>query len=76
MVREMKRRNMEANGGLLRDDVTGEIMDPSAKSQRGITPPSNEVQVDHVVPIDQGGTRAMNNLLLRTRSNNRAKWNN
>lgn len=72
----MKRLNMEANGGVLRDDVTGEIMVPSVKSQRGVTPPSNEVQVDHIIAVDNGGTRTITNLELRTRANNRAKWNN
>ncbi len=67
--------NMEANDGVLKDDVTGEIMVPSSKSQRGITPPSNEVQIDHIIAVDNGGTRTMSNLELRTRSNNRAKWN-
>jgi len=76
MVREMKRLNMEANGGVLRDDVTGEVMVPSVKSQRGVAPPSNEVQVDHIIAVDNGGTRTITNLELRTRANNRVKWNN
>ncbi|MCW1917126.1 hypothetical protein OJ996_26325, partial [Luteolibacter sp. GHJ8] len=75
-VQEMKKMNMEANNGVLRDDVTGEVMVPSAKSQKGVTPPPNEVQVDHIVPVDKGGTRTMSNLELRTRANNRAKSNN
>ncbi len=74
-VREMKRLNMESNGGILLDDVTGEVMVPSVKSIKGITPPSNEVQVDHKIPVDRGGTRTINNLELRTRANNRAKSN-
>lgn len=73
MVTEMKRLNMEANGGVVRDDVTGEIMMPSIKSQRGVTPPANEVQVDHIIPVYKGGTRTITNLELRTRANNRAK---
>jgi hypothetical protein len=75
MVREMHRINREANGGLLRDDVTGEIGIPSSKSQRGVTPPPNEIQVDHIIPVDKGGTRTPENLNLRLRTNNRKKSN-
>ena len=74
-VREMKRLKLESNGGILLDDVTGEVMVPSVKSRKGITPPSNEVQVDHKIPVDRGGTRTINNLELRTRANNIAKSN-
>ena len=69
----MKRLNREHNNGQLRDDVTGEIMVDSSKSVRGVTPPANEVQVDHIIPVARGGSRTMSNLELRTRANNRAK---
>jgi hypothetical protein len=74
-VREMKEANRAQNGGTLRDDVTGEEMVDSAKSERGVTPPPNEAQVDHVIPVDAGGTRTQKNLELRTQYNNRLKSN-
>jgi hypothetical protein len=73
-VQEMKALNRKANGGVLRDDVTGELMVDSAKSVKGVQPPSNEAQVDHIIPASRGGTRSSTNLELRTRANNRAKW--
>lgn len=73
--REMKRKNRERNGGELRDDVTGELMVDSQKSVRGVTPPDNEVQIDHKIPKSRGGTRSSSNLELRTRKNNRDKGN-
>jgi hypothetical protein len=73
-VKEMKRLNREHNGGVLRDDVTGELMQDSAKSTRGLTSPQNEAQVDHVVPQSRDGTRSSSNLELRTRKNNCDKW--
>lgn len=73
-VREMKKVNMKANNGVLRDDLTGEVMVPSKKSVRGITPAANEAQVDHIKPVLKGGTRHMKNLQLITRKNNRTKW--
>lgn len=74
-VREMKQANRAQNDGELRDDVTGERMVDSKKSESGVTPPSNEAQVDHKNPVDNGGTRHMSNLELRTRKNNRKKSN-
>ena len=72
---EMLKANREHNDGILRDDRTGEVMVESQKSQKGVTPPQNEAQVDHIKPVDKGGTRAQDNLELRTRKNNRDKWN-
>lgn len=73
-VKEMKAINREHNGGVLRDDVTGEVMTDSQKSAKGVTPPSNEAQVDHKESVKNGGTRTNSNLELRTRKNNRNKW--
>ncbi|WP_425251656.1 hemagglutinin repeat-containing protein [Janthinobacterium sp. NFX145] len=72
-VREMKKANRENNDGLLRDDVTGEILVDSKKSQSGVIPPSNEAQIDHRKPVNAGGTREQYNLLLRSRKGNRDK---
>ena len=73
-VRQMKEANRKHNDGVLRDDVTGEVMVDSAKSKRGVSPPQNEAQVDHIKPQSKGGTRSNTNLQLRTRKNNRDKW--
>ncbi|MBK9260810.1 MAG: type IV secretion protein Rhs, partial [Polyangiaceae bacterium] len=74
-VREMKAANRAENGGELRSDLSGKPMVDAAKSQRGVTPPPNEVQVDHIAPVDKGGTRTQSNLQLITREENRIKWN-
>jgi len=66
--------NREHNEGWLRDDVTGEQAIPSKKSMHGVEPPSNEAQLDHVLPESKGGTRSNKNLQVRTRKNNRDKW--
>jgi hypothetical protein len=76
--REMLEANRENNGGVLRDDVTGELGITSVKSMSGVTPPRNEIQVDHIKPVAAGGTRTQSNLELRLRENNRTKsdtWN-
>ncbi len=73
-VKEMKAANRAHNDGVLRDDVTGEIMVDSKKSTSGTTPPTNEAQVDHIKSVKNNGTRTNSNLQLRTRQNNREKW--
>jgi hypothetical protein len=73
-VSEMKAANKAHNEGVLRDDVTGEVMVDSGKSRSGVKPPTNEAQVDHKQPASRGGTRELTNLELRTRKNNRDKW--
>jgi len=75
-VREMKRLNREHNDGHLRSDKDGTMLVDSKKSTRGVTPPSNEAQIDHIVPVDRGGTRTSNNLQILSRQQNRDKWNN
>jgi hypothetical protein len=74
-AKEMKAANRKHNNGVLRDDVTGEVAIDSKKPTRGITPPRNEAQVDHINPVSNGGTREMKNLQIRTRQNNRKKSN-
>ncbi len=74
-VKQMKEANRAQNGGVLRDDVTGEVGVDSAKSMKGVTPPPNSIEVDHIVPVDAGGTRAQSNLQLLLKTNNRTKSN-
>jgi len=75
-VREMKRLNREHNDGVLRSDMDGSVLVDSQKSTRGVTPPSNEAQIDHIIPVDKGGTRTSTNLQILSRKQNRDKWNN
>ena len=74
-VREMKRLNRVHNDGALRSDMDGGILVDSKKSTRGVTPPSNEAQIDHIISVDKGGTRISTNLQILSRKQNRDKWN-
>jgi RHS repeat-associated protein len=75
-VGEMKRLNREHNDGELRSDLDGAVLVDSQKSMKGVTPPSTEAQIDHILSVDKGGTRASTNLQILSRQQNRAKWNN
>ena len=65
--------NSARNGGALRDDRTGEILVESSQSKEGVTPPTNEAQVDHVYPKSRGGSNSYGNAEVRSRGNNSNK---
>ena len=73
-TRAQKRRifeeNAKRNDGVLRDDQTGEELVRAQQHQRGVRPPDNEAQVDHVVPGSKGGTNSFENAEDRSRAGN------
>lgn len=74
-------QNMANNGGELRSDLDGTLLVPASKSQKGVTPPPNEVQIDHIVaknPADSSapaGTNSYSNAQVLSREQNRDKSN-
>lgn len=75
-------QNLDANGGVLRSDLDGEELVMPSKSQAGVTPPSNEAQIDHIdprVPSDpdvEPGSNSYSNAQVLSRLQNRIKSNN
>lgn len=59
--------------GQLKDDRDGTPLVPAQKHRRGVTPPDNEAQIDHVVPASKGGTNDYGNLRVRSRQANLKK---
>ena len=73
---------MANNGGVLRSDLNGEELVMPSKSVKGVTPPTNEAQIDHNIPRNPAdpnvppGTNSYNNARVFSRQQNRIKSNN
>lgn len=73
--------NMRRNNGVLRSDETGEPLIRPSQSRRGVTPPGDEAQVDHInprIPADPNaspGTNSYGNARVISRDANAAKSN-
>ena len=73
--RNILAKNRERNGGVLRDDRTGELLETPQKHMKGVTPPANEAQVDHVYPRAEGGPNSYLNAEVRGAAANNLKSN-
>ena len=71
--KKMLAENRKRNDGVLRDDRTGELGVQPKQSKKGVTPPDNEVHVDHVIPRSKGGTNSFSNAEVRLRKHNLQK---
>ncbi len=79
--RAIYRENMRRNNGVLRADDTGEMLVMPKQSQRGVTPPRNEAQIDHInarnpiSPNTPRGTNSYSNARILSREANQSKSN-
>jgi RHS repeat-associated protein len=71
--------NRERNKGEVKSDVQDDMhkgpLKKPEKSQKGVTPPQDEWQIDHVVPRDKDGTNSYTNAQVTSREYNRQKSN-
>jgi hypothetical protein len=73
--------NMTRNEGVLRSDLNGEELVMPSKSVKGVTPPTNEAQIDHIIPRKPAdpnvtpGSNSYGNAQVLSRKQNRLKSN-
>jgi RHS repeat-associated protein len=68
-------QNRAKNGGQVLCENCGVVTVKPQKSMKGVTPPKNEWQTDHIIPRDQGGDGSALNAEILCRTCNRAKSN-
>lgn len=67
--------NRERNGGVLRSDKTGKVLESPQQYVKGYNPPANEAQIDHILAKSNGGYNSFDNAQVIERSANLAKLN-
>jgi hypothetical protein len=67
---KIREANKAKNGGVLKDDKTGEILAEPMKHKKGVSPPPNEANIDHVFPRSRGGPNCYSNAEVRSRLGN------
>jgi hypothetical protein len=68
--------NMRRNGGVLRSDQTGKVLEWPKQGTTGRTPPPNEANIDHIFPRALGGDNSFKNAQVIERQANGAKSTN
>jgi hypothetical protein len=67
--------NKRAHGGRITSDGSGRPTVPGSRHTKGVTPPSNEAHIDHIVPKSKGGSNSYSNAQILTREENLKKGN-
>jgi hypothetical protein len=74
--RNILNQNKENNNGVIRSDESGKEAVPGQQGKKGVTPPANEANVDHITPKAKGGSNSYKNAQVLTREENLKKSDN
>lgn len=73
---EILRQNRARNGGVLRSDYSGKILEEPHRYTKGCAPNPNEAQIDHIAPRSLGGWNSAENAQVLSREENLKKSDN
>ena len=73
---DILQQNRERNGGVLRSDYSGKVLEEPHRYTKGYTPSPNEAQVDHINPRSRGGWNSAENAQVHSREENLRKSDN
>ncbi|TAG99718.1 MAG: HNH endonuclease [Sphingobacteriales bacterium] len=74
--KEVIEDNKNTNDGVNKCEICGVETVPAQKSEKGVTPPRNEIQVDHINAKSKGGAGLPSNGQVLCRDCNRKKSDN
>lgn len=66
---------MQQNGGVLRSDQSGAVLDLPTQSKKGQKANMNQAEIDHIEPRSKGGNNASSNAQVLSKKENIAKGN-
>jgi hypothetical protein len=67
--------NKRANGGVLKSDISGKILDSPVQSRKGVKANMNQAEVDHKIARSKGGTNSSSNAQIISKEENLRKSN-
>jgi hypothetical protein len=67
--------NKQANGGVLKSDKSGIVLDNPVQSKKGVPSNMNQAEVDHMKPKSKGGANSYKNTQVLSKKENIEKSN-
>ncbi|WP_238567926.1 DUF6443 domain-containing protein [Flavobacterium sp. ASV13] len=67
--------NMAKNGGVIKSDLSGKVLDPAVQSKKGVKANMNQAEVDHITAKSKGGKNSYGNAQVLSKEENLKKGN-
>jgi RHS repeat-associated protein len=65
-----KLENMKQNGGVIKSDKSGKVLNMSKQSKKGVKADMNQAEVDHIIPRSKGGKNTNDNMQIISKEEN------
>ncbi len=75
MKNKILAKNREANGGVLRSDLDGSLLDEPVQSRRGVPANMSQAEIDHIFAKSRGGSNSSSNAQVLSKAQNIEKSN-